>query len=69
MGGSAAYGYAVDNDTKTLSLVPEHAEVVRSIYEAYVTDGKGMHRIARELTDSGVPPPLTCPQALYQGLC
>ena len=53
------YGYkAVRTSRKDrhLEIVPEEAEVVKSIYNLHL-DGMTPHRIARYLTEQGIPPP------------
>lgn len=42
----------------SLTVQPEQAEVVRTVYRQFLTEGKGAHTIARELTERGVRPPL-----------
>lgn len=52
-GCSRIYGFRVTEGK--LVIVPEEAEVVKEIFREYLYEGKGSTRIARELTDRGVP--------------
>ena len=47
------FGYRMP-DRKNLEVIPEEAEIVRWIYEAYL-NGKSSDKIARELTERNVP--------------
>ena len=55
-GNSSIYGYTIHHGE--LFVDPEQAEVVRRIYHKFLAERKGTHTIARELTESGVRPPL-----------
>lgn len=55
-GNRSLYGYSLRDGR--LAVRPEEAEVVRSVYRSFLGEGKGAHTIARELTESGVRPPL-----------
>ena len=55
-GNNSLFGYTVANGRLTVD--PEQAEVVRSIYRNYLEERKGAHTIARELTEAGKRPPL-----------
>lgn len=51
--GTPAYGYRKD-DAGRLIVEEREAEVVRWIYETYL-NGKGVHLIAKELNEKGIP--------------
>ncbi len=51
--GHGLYGFRLTPDNN-LELVPEEAEVIRYIYDAYVNGGLGCGRIADELNKRGV---------------
>lgn len=53
--GTKVYGYYLTNGQ--LEINPEEAEVVKLIYFKYLTEGKGVNIIARELDASGTPTP------------
>lgn len=55
-GNSSIYGYTIRRGE--LIVEPEQAEVVRRVYHEFLTERKGTHTIARELTEAGIPPPL-----------
>lgn len=55
-GNNSLFGYTLANGQLTVD--PEQAEVVRSIYRNYLEERKGAHTIARELTEAGKRPPL-----------
>lgn len=55
-GNDSIYGYTLRGGALTVD--PEQAEIVRLIYRKFLTEGKGAHTIARELTQAEVPPPL-----------
>ena len=55
-GNNSLYGYTLSGGR--LTIQPEQAEVVRAVYRKFLTERKGSHIIARELTESGVRPPL-----------
>lgn len=50
----APYGY--DREQKTLTVNEKERDVVRLIFDLYVNQGYGDARIARYLTDLGIPP-------------
>ena len=52
---AAPYGYAV-NKKQEFEVVPEQAQVVRRIFDLYIS-GLGYKSIANRLTDEGVPTP------------
>lgn len=52
-GGSSCYGYSLEN--KQLILIPEEAEVVRTIFQLYV-DGTGADTIGKILDEKGINP-------------
>ena len=58
-GGPAPYGYKKVKIGKdwTLEIVPEHAEIVRMIYNWYITEDISSGAIGRRLDDMGVPSP------------
>ncbi len=51
--GSRCYGYKLVANNQ-LEIVPEQAEVIRKIYDMYLS-GCGVHKIIRELRDKGIP--------------
>ncbi len=55
-GNHSLYGYALTHGQ--LSIQPEQAEVVQTVYRKFLVEGKGTYIIARELTQAGVRPPL-----------
>lgn len=55
-GNDSIYGYTLQKGQ--LTVVPEQAAVIQAIYDKVLLEGKGSHVIARELTQSGVQPPL-----------
>ena len=52
---AAPYGYIL-NRQKQFEIVPTEAEIVRQIFRLYL-DGWGYKRIAKHLTDQGIPTP------------
>ncbi len=52
---AAPYGYIV-NQRQEFEIVPTEAEIVRKIFELYIS-GWGYKRIANYLTDEGIPTP------------
>lgn len=50
IGCSAPYGYQLKNGT--LKIVPEEAEIVRRIFQMYLS-GMGLHEIPRQLNEAG----------------
>ena len=56
-GSGTLYGYRLHRGV--LSPDPQQAPVVRLIFEKYLDEGKGVHTIARELTQAGIPTPLS----------
>lgn len=50
---NAPYGYKLDKECHLL-IVPEEAEVIRRIFELYLS-GKGMGKIAETLNDENIP--------------
>ncbi|MDE7244857.1 MAG: recombinase family protein [Oscillospiraceae bacterium] len=55
-GNNSLYGYTVKDGR--LTIRPEQAEVVQSVYYRFLVDRKGAYTIARELTEAEIPPPL-----------
>ena len=55
-GNDSLYGYTLR--AGRLTIRPEQAEVVRTVYRSFLEEGKGAHAIARALTEAGVRPPL-----------
>lgn len=55
-GNDSLYGFTIRNGQ--LAVKPEQAEVVRQVYHKFLTERKGTHTIARELTEASVRPPL-----------
>ena len=53
LGCGRIYGFIV-KDGK-LEIVPEEAEIVKEIFHQYLYDGKGSTRIAKDLTERGIP--------------
>ena len=53
-GNSSLFGYRVQ--AGQLSVQPEQAETVRSIFHKFLEERKGTWVIARELTEEGIPP-------------
>jgi hypothetical protein len=58
-GGPAPYGYKKVKDGKDwiLEIVPEHADIVRMIYNWYITEDISFGSIGRRLNDMGVQSP------------
>ncbi|SDZ76206.1 recombinase family protein [Selenomonas ruminantium] len=56
VGRVKVYGYDYDKSTKTLTINPEEAEVVRFIFQRYV-EGLGAHKICLELEEKGIKAP------------
>lgn len=63
-GGTAPYGYRLvrcgrlnreNQEVSDLEIDSAHADVVRLIYQKYVTEGMGTYRIARYLTERSIP--------------
>ena len=50
------FGYAKDGQGG-LSIVPEQAEIIREIFEAYVDSDKSLRQIAFDLTNMNIPTP------------
>lgn len=55
-GNNSIYGYTICRGK--LAVQPEQAEVVRQVYHKFLVERKGTYTIARELTESGIRPPL-----------
>ena len=55
-GNKSIYGY--DLRGGQLTVDPDQAQVVRRVFHQFLTERKGAHTIARELTRDGIPPPL-----------
>lgn len=55
-GNNSIYGYTLRGGA--LTVEPEQAVVVKLIYYKFLTERKGTHSIARELTQNGISPPL-----------
>lgn len=55
-GNNSLLGYRLSGGQ--LTVVPDQAEVVRTVYHKFLVERKGSHVIARELTQAGIPPPL-----------
>lgn len=55
-GNKSIYGY--DLRGGQLTVDPDQAQVVRRVFHQFLTERKGAHTIARELTQDGIPPPL-----------
>lgn len=55
-GNNTLFGYVLRHGTLTVDQA--QAAVVRRIYHQFLAERKGTYRIARELTQEGVPPPL-----------
>lgn len=51
------YGYIADFKRKTISIDPEAAKIVRIIGEMFVYDNYGINKIAKELSERGIPTP------------
>lgn len=54
--GNGIYGYTLRDGQLTVD--PEQAEVVRSVYQKFLVERKGTYVIARELTELGIDPPM-----------
>jgi site-specific DNA recombinase len=54
-GAPVPYGYARD-DAGAWSVVEDHAQTVRFIFERFIA-GDGLRAICRRLNDAGIPPP------------
>ena len=50
------FGYAKDGQ-RGLSIIPEQAEIIREIFEAYVDSDKSLRQIALDLTSMNLPTP------------
>ena len=59
------FGYRKDKNTGEVTIVPEHAAIVRRIFELYV-GGYGIKSIAKMFNDEGVPSPGYLKQKLYE---
>lgn len=55
-GNNSLYGFTVKNGQ--LTVQPEQAEIVHFVYHKFLAERKGIHTIARELTEAGIRPPL-----------
>ena len=55
-GNDSIYGYHLRHGQLTID--PEQAEVVRSVYHSFLVERKGTYTIARELTEAGIDPPM-----------
>ena len=55
-GNNSLYGYTVRDGR--LTVQPEQAEIVQLVYQKFLVERKGVHTIARELTEAAVRPPL-----------
>jgi ssDNA-binding Zn-finger/Zn-ribbon topoisomerase 1 len=57
LGARPPYGYLIETDGKTRTLVPhpEQAEVVKLIFDLYTEHGMGSNKIAKELNRQGKP--------------
>ena len=55
-GNNSIYGYTLAGGV--LTVCPEQAQVIRRVYDKFLTERKGTHVIARELTEEGISPPL-----------
>ena len=53
--GKLPYGYRVGEGGRP-ELVEEQAQVVRRIFRMYLSEGMGTEKIARMLTEEGIPP-------------
>ena len=60
-GNHKLLGYRLNEGVLTMD--PEQAEIVRLVYHKFLVERKGTHVIARELTESGISPPLRPGQA------
>jgi len=57
VGGCAPYGYDIDRSAPGgLQVIPEEAEVIRWIYESYVTGGLSIYNLLDALTNSEAKP-------------
>jgi site-specific DNA recombinase len=56
-GGNPCYGYRVIDDLgkKRLAVDPNEAEVVRSLFESYLSEAVGVKELASRLREQGVP--------------
>jgi len=54
-GGDSTFGYTTRGGKLTVKA--DEARVVRLIYHKFLSEGKGAHVIARELSREGIPPP------------
>ena len=55
--GPPPFGYHYDRESRSLTVNPERAEIVRLIFSLYVDRHMGMDRLIRELAARGVPAP------------
>ena len=58
------FGYFKDKNTGEIVIVPEHAAIIRRIFELYV-GGYGIKSIAKMFNEEGVPSPGALKQRLY----
>lgn len=63
-GGPAPYGFRLEkvvtdsgNKMSTLVVDSEKSEVVKSIFEMYAQDGVSLRKVARQLSEEGIPGP------------
>lgn len=57
MGGPAPFGYAHDKANKSLVIEPLHAEIIKTIYNLYLTGKYGYESIMHVLEERKIPPP------------
>lgn len=55
-GNNSLYGYTVKGGQ--LIVQPEQAEIIQLVYHKFLVERKGVHTIARELTEAAIRPPL-----------
>ena len=60
-----AYGYFKDKNTNEIVIVEEHAEIVRRIFDMYLS-GYGFNAIAKILNEEGVKSPAYYQKKLFR---
>ncbi len=55
--GGTIYGYSYEPGTYILKIRESEAKIIRDIYKLYLNYNQGIHTIANELNDRGIPGP------------
>ncbi len=61
MGGSAPYGYRLNQETRILEPDPERAHAIQTIFDLYVRERMGTRSVANWLTGNGYRSPTSKP--------